>query len=219
MKMRLTIIFLLISLSNVFSQYDAFTYQGLLLDASHNPSSNVSLEFTVSISSDPAGQDIYFQEQHILTSDENGVLAFNVGNGAALEGSFDDIDWLAGVPFINVEYDLGDNNGIRSLGTQEFNSVLFCLESKYVTCEDGPDGPAGPQGPEGPQSHIDATGQTGATGAQGPAGPEGNPIMTQLDAVPMNPYEGFIYLDTGTNRYDNKPGFRYFDGTDWIDLG
>lgn len=217
--MRLTIIFLLISLSNVFSQYDAFTYQGLLLDASQNPSPNASLEFTVSISSDRAGQDIYFQEQHLLTSDENGVLSFNVGNGAALAGSFDDIDWLAGVPFINVEYDLGDNNGIRSLGTQEFNSVLFCLESRFVTCESGLDGAEGAQGPEGPQGQWGATGQTGSGNFEGPQGPDGLPVMTQLDSAPASPYLGMIYLDNGTNRYDNKPGFRYYDGQNWIDLG
>lgn len=35
---------------------------------------------------------------------------------------------------------------------------------------------------------------------------------------PSNPAVGDIYLDDGTNTADGKPHFRYWDGTQWVDL-
>jgi len=78
-----------------------------------------------------------------------------------------------------------------------------------------PNGPAGPTGATGPEG---ASGAIGATGLTGPAGPEGIGVQTMLDVAPPNPVQHEIYLDSGANRADGLPGFRYFDGVVWVDL-
>ncbi len=64
-------------------------------------------------------------------------------------------------------------------------------------------GPQGPQGQEGPQ---------GKRGEQGTSA-----AFSQTATVP-SPTMMTIYLDDGTNRADDRPGFRYWDGNEWKDL-
>ncbi len=217
--MRLIVAILILLSLQATAQYEAFTYQGLLLDDQSAALENVDVEFIVTILADNNQQDIFYRESHLTTTDGNGSIAFNVGQGIGLQGSFSAIDWLGATPLMQVEYDLNDNKGLRNLGTQTFSSVLFCINSRYVTCSDGPDGPQGPEGPQGPQAAAGASGQTGLRGPTGSLGVPGNPVMERLSIPPTAPEIGLIYLDDGTNRYDNLPGFRYYDGTDWIDLG
>lgn len=216
MKKLNTFIFLVLTLT-LHAQYDAFTYQGLLLDESGQARNGEEVEFTITLSGN--SQDTFYQEKHLLTTSENGLVSFNVGRGDAVMGSMADVDWLSGIPYISGTYSLDDGAGVRNLGLQGFHSVLFCLNSKHIVCQDGPagvEGPTGEQGPPGPQGQP---GNYGPPGPQGADGIPGIPVLERSDVVPFNPREGLIYLDDGTNRNDSLPGFRYFDGLKWIDLG
>jgi len=42
--------------------------------------------------------------------------------------------------------------------------------------------------------------------------------MTAASSEPSTPNTGDVYLDDGSNRSDTYYGFRYYDGSDWIDL-
>lgn len=90
-------------------------------------------------------------------------------------------------------------------------------------------GPAGPPGPPGPMGPIGPPGPAGPTGPQGPTGlpgqtfpgadgPPGKLIQELMSQAPSNPESARIYLDDGTNRDDGEIGFRYWNGTNWIDL-
>jgi len=198
-----------------FSQYDAFTFQALLLDASLNPSKNSSAIIRATISFDENQTNIYYQEEHEITTSEAGTIAFTIGNGIKVQGDFSNISWIDGVPYINIAYNLLDGNSWQDTGTIQFSSVPFCLESKFVFCQDGADGEEGPRGQSGPAGQL---GPIGATGATGMTGPKGVPIITQLSEAPIDPQEGRVYLDDGSNTNDGNPGFMYYTGTAWINL-
>jgi len=70
-------------------------------------------------------------------------------------------------------------------------------------------GPAGPTGAQGPQ---------GPAGIQGLQGKQGLTYYSLTSVVPSNPSTGSMYLDDGSNTSDGKPGFRIWDGSNWIDL-
>ncbi len=78
----------------------------------------------------------------------------------------------------------------------------------------GLSGPMGPQGPDGPR------GPTGTAGMSfpGPQGQAGKAVQELLREAPEDPVENRIYLDDGTNRADGNIGFRFWNGTSWIDL-
>lgn len=215
MMKYLTTLFACVFISSMaVSQYDAFTFQSLLLDVHLNPIANAKVDLRTTISSDAASNNIYYQELQELSSSPSGTIAFAIGSGTAISGQFSNIDWLAGIPYINVAYDLGDGKGWQDTGTSRFSSVPFCLESKYVFCLDGSDGETGDQGPQG------QTGNPGLHGGApiGPQGYPGPPVIYHLSTPPSSPQEGRVYLDDGTNTPDGKPGFRYFDGSGWIEL-
>ncbi len=215
----ITTLFQLLISQHLVAQYDAFTYQGILLDESSEPITNTAVVFSITISADADLQNIYYKESQLVNTDDSGTMSFKVGQGDVQLGAFDNIAWLVGIPYITIEYDLNDNNGMRSLGTTRFKSVMFAIESRHVVCQDGLDGPVGAPGAQGPQGIQGPPGPIGST-PTGPRGNNGRPIMAQLDTPPFQvPAVGNIYLDDGTNRTDTKPGFRYYDGTNWIDLG
>ena len=82
----------------------------------------------------------------------------------------------------------------------------------------GPDGAQGPQGPQGPQGLTGAQGQTGPQGAPGPDGSSSLPFQALLSSAPANPSLHDIYLDNGSGRADGNPGYRYYNGSAWVDL-
>jgi len=219
MKQINIILAVLISCSLGAQVPNAFTYQGLLVDARNNGMSNKEIIFDVVISKDQGGDQIYYREEQVIQARENGVFSFNVGEGNAQEGTMDDIAWLDGVPFISVSYDLANGAGVISLDPVRFNAVPFCLSSKYIVCQDGLPGLQGPQGPTGPQGPWGAQGPAGQDGEVGDRGPSGLPIMYMTAVQPTaNLQAGFVYLDDGSNRGDGEAGFRYYTGGSWIDL-
>jgi len=216
MKNLFTIL-ILAFVQTVFAQApDAFSYQGLLLNLDGYAIEDKTVEFVISINDDNGSS--YYQEAQTIATDVNGIFSFNIGEGNALSGSMGDIDWLASVPFIEIEYDLFDGQGVQSLGSTRFNSVPFCFHSRYVVCQDGTDGAPGPEGPQGANGPTGPTGPSGATGPMGPPGLDGMPLIEMSSSAPSNAVEGSIYLDNGSNTDDGNPGFRYFNGSTWIQL-
>lgn len=111
----------------------------------------------------------------------------------------------------------------------------------------GPQGPEGPKGPQGPTGEPTMNvGPQGPMGIQGPGGGPIGPVgpagfaglagtpglpgaiglkgisfvdFAEMTNVVPTPSEDLnLYIDDGTNRADNKPGIRFYDGTSWIDL-
>lgn len=95
--------------------------------------------------------------------------------------------------------------------------------------EQGPKGPTGPRGlsggpkgeigDRGPFGNFGPQGPRGNPGPPGPQGPAGSLISFEMTDTPITPSpDRNIYLDNGTNRQDGNPGFRFWNGTEWIDL-
>ena len=134
-KITLSIITILLA-GQLLAQYDAFSFQALLLDQQDYPIPGAEAEIRTTISADSNQGTIYYQEQQAVTSTEAGTIDFTIGKGDILQGKVTNIDWLAGVPYIGIEYNLLDGKGWQNTGTQKFEAVPFCLESKYVVCQD-----------------------------------------------------------------------------------
>lgn len=210
---------LIISSCTLLAQYDGFTFQALILDENSYPMENAKVLIRTTVSSDRTHSDILYREQEPLVTNAHGSVNYVVGSGIRLNGSMSTIDWLVGVPYILVEYDLLDGKGWQQTNTVQMSLVPFCLYSKYVVCQKGLTGGIGPQGPVGEQGPAGADGAQGPRGEQGPAGHPGTPAVNPLSEAPLNPQEGRVYLDDGTNTVDGNPAFRYYDGNEWMDLG
>lgn len=218
-KINFCLIFLFVA-SIAWGQYDAFTFQALVLDVDANPIANANATVRVSLT-DANQNTTYYQEEQDLFTSENGTIAFNVGGGTPLQGAMADVDWLASVPYVQISYNLMDGKGWHNIEGQKFHSVPFSLQSRFVVCQDGSDGLVGPIGPQGAQGAVGPSGVFGFNGADGPQGEQGLsgvPMVIRESSVPDNPQQGRVYLDDGSNRADGSPGFRYYTGSSWMDL-
>jgi len=73
---------------------------------------------------------------------------------------------------------------------------------------------------DGLYNNADCQGPQGFAGAKGATGSAGSPGSAHegIYATPPYAYLHRIYLDNGNNRQDGLPGFRYYNGSEWIDL-
>lgn len=198
-----------------FSQ--GMTYQGYLINGDGQGIANKNVSVNVVIS---GNNSEYYAETHDTSTDANGVFSLVIGDGNATSGAMANVDWVVSVPEMSLSYDLLDGEGTRSLGSTEFQAVPFCFYSRLVACKVGGAGPAGAtgiQGPQGPTGPQGAQGPTGAQGAEGEQGIAGIPKTSILSSAP-SAQAGTVYVDDGSNRADGQPGFRYFNGSSWIDL-
>ena len=81
---------------------------------------------------------------------------------------------------------------------------------------DGIAGPVGAQGAQGAQGPQGPTGATGPFGTNGMNMPDGIFNMQMLTTPPSSSGLGY-YLDSGANTADGLPGFRFWNGSTWVD--
>jgi len=153
------------------SQY--LNYQTVIRDASGLLIPNTTVAFRINIR-DGSGGSSNYSERQVVTSNQLGLVTFEIGNGQALSGSYSTIPWSTIDAWLQIELDLSGGTNYITMGESRLNSVPYAL---YAVTPAGPQGPPGPQGdpgPTGPQGPQGPQGSTGPAGPQGPQGPQGN---------------------------------------------
>ena len=165
-----------------------------------------------------------------VTTGPNGEVTLEIGNGEAIGVKFSEVDWSK-QNYLQLAIKPSQFVSFIPMGASRLLSVPYAMYALRVTCDQGcpgrtgaqgPQGPQGPQGDQGPQGPAGNDGDPSAPkGPQGEKGPKGNTgidILRIENTPPLNPIDGQLYLDDGGNRNDGNPGFRYYDGSNWIDL-
>ncbi len=68
-----------------------------------------------------------YQETHTPTTDANGIVIVNIGEGSVDSGDFNAIDWSADDHFLNVQINTG--SGLTDMGTTQFMAVPYALSA------------------------------------------------------------------------------------------
>ncbi len=217
------------------------TYQAVVRNTNNSlvSNQNVSVQITV-LRGNENGTPVY-QETHSTTTNANGLMTVEVGNGAYVSGSFTDIDWGNGPFYLKSEIDPTGGSNYSIVGTQQLLSVPYALyanqagnipafaviptDSGYVVSITQNGGTPqtfflryGTPGPQGPQ------GETGATGATGPAGADGQDGASAYDLWLAAGNTGSVtdFLNSlkgadGTNGTNGQDGADGQDGQDGQD--
>jgi len=132
MKTKLTILLVLIT-AVCFSQPESINYKALIKDGSNNilANQNVTVQFTITNFDPFQGEVIVYQEEHMTTTDSNGIVILNIGEGNELIGIFYLINWGSSSHYLNVQIDTG--GGLTDLGTTEFMAVPYALSAGNVS--------------------------------------------------------------------------------------
>lgn len=124
----------LLIFSLLFFVFTAYAQQGINYKAIINDMNghilaedSVKVQFTILEN----GTASVYQEFHNTATDRNGIIIVNIGEGNAINGDFNSIDWGRNPHFLKTEIDIG--NGLKDMGTTEFKAVPYALYAK-----DGP---------------------------------------------------------------------------------
>ena len=205
------------------AQTASIPYQSILTDGDDLVLRNITVELKIDILENTQSGNIVYSELHNVVSGNNGEIFINIGGGEEQGIDFDQVDWSK-PNYVELSIKPEGFNNYFSIGKRQLLSVPYALFALNISCDDGCPGAPGKDGADGPPGPQGATGAAGAPGwfaPEGPAGPtglSGAESLNMTDIIPSNPEVEDIYIDDGTNRLDGVPGFRFFDGTNWIDI-
>ena len=218
---KIYLLFVFLFSSAIFAQTQGITYQAVILNpAGQNipgynnqraPLANKTICIRFNIYS---GTTLEYQETHLTTTDEFGMVNLVIGNGTPVGGTastFSGIVWSGAPKNLMVEVDVRANcTNFIEISNQPLTAVpyaLFALNSGTP----GPQGPAGPTGAQGIQGVAGPQGPIGLTGPQGPAGANGNNgadgknalVNTTLEPAGTNCATGGTKIEVGIDLNSN----------------
>jgi len=124
--------------------------------------------------------DAIYVEKHIVKTNEYGLINLEIGNGTAISGKMDTIDWAVAQYFIQIEMAV-DEVTYQLMGTTQLLSVPYALYAKTAgNCPPGEKGDAGVAGIQGTQ------GAKGDKGMKGDKGDKGDQGIQGVKGVPGN---------------------------------
>ena len=196
-------ILMLLAVCSMMAQApEKFTYQAVVRNANNQLMTNTLVGVRVSIMQGSSTGSVVYSETQMLSTNANGLMTLNIGDGNIVYGNFSTINWGNGPFFLKSEIDVSGGSNYTISSTQQLLSVPYALYSSkagnvpaftvvptdtgYVisisqdgaatqtfVLRHGAPGPQGPQGETGPQGPQGPQGDPGATGAQGPQGDPG----------------------------------------------
>ena len=135
--MKKTILLSAIVLSCVFSLMaqappQAFNYSSVIRGSNGQalPNKVVALQFTI-LSGSPLG-NVEYQETHLDTTDQWGVVNLAIGTGTIQQGNFASIDWGINTYYLQVELDENGGTNFQMMGTLQLLSVPYALYAGNV---------------------------------------------------------------------------------------
>ena len=115
----------------LFAQ-QGINYKALIRDANNAVVANrpVTVQFTVL-----SGATNVYQETQTPTTDANGIIVLNIGEGVTASGVFAAIEWGSDDHFLNTQINTG--LGLTDMGTTGFKTVPYALHSKKTESVSG----------------------------------------------------------------------------------
>ena len=164
MKKVFTILAAVLLTANVFLPKQAgaqspekMSYQAVVRDGSNNLVSSAAVGMQISILQGSASGTAVYTETQTPTTNANGFVSLEIGNGTVVSGNFTTIDWANNIYFIKTETDPAGGTNYTITGTSQIMSVPYALHSKTAESISGDLNEADPVFGESAAAGITAT--------------------------------------------------------------
>ncbi len=185
MKKTIASLALLASLATFAQAPQKMSYQSVLRNASNTLIANTPVGVRISIlQGSAAGTPVYVETQN-PTTNANGLISLEIGNGTPVTGTFSSINWGANTYFIKTETDPAGGTNYTITGTSQLMSVPYALYAQ----SSGSNSTL--------QQVIDAG--NSATKTTTDAAPNAVMVNTVGGSTSSLVYRGFVSSITGTN--------------------
>lgn len=109
---------------------EKMSYQAVVRDASDKLVIDQVVGMQISILQGSADGTAVYTETHTPTSNANGLVSIEIGNGTVVSGNFSNINWANGSYFIKTETDPSGGTHFTIAGTSQLLSVPYALHAK-----------------------------------------------------------------------------------------
>jgi uncharacterized protein (TIGR02145 family) len=127
MKNIALFLFLAFSLHSFSQSPSSIPYQAILRNSDGTVIANSSATITFKIHDTTASGPVVFEETHDTSSNAQGLISLNVGQGSPVFGTLNGVNWSTGNKFLQVSMNTG--NGNVDLGTQQMMSVPYAIHA------------------------------------------------------------------------------------------
>ncbi len=103
------------------------SYQAVIRNASGELVKSGAVRIRISILQGSASGTVAYSETHTATSNANGLITINVGNGTPVTGTFPTINWRTSPYFLKVETDPTGGTNYTVTGNSEIVSTPYAL--------------------------------------------------------------------------------------------
>jgi uncharacterized protein (TIGR02145 family) len=105
----------------------SMTYQSVIRNSSNALIANTLVGMKISVLQGSDSGAAVFVETQEVTTNINGLVSLQIGNGNAVTGTFSGIDWAAGPYFIKTDIDPTGGSNYTITGIQQMGSVPYAL--------------------------------------------------------------------------------------------
>ena len=147
------------------------SYQAVIRNSSNALVTSVPVGMQISILQGTPTGTVAYSETQTVSTNANGLVSLEIGNGTPVIGTFAAINWANGPYFIKTETDPTGGTNYTIVGTNELMSVPYALFSANGTPgATGAQGPIGLTGAQGIQGIVGNNGTDGTNGTNGTNG-------------------------------------------------
>lgn len=130
-KIANLVVILLLTVFNLMAQApEKFTYQAVVRNANNTLVTNSLVSVRISILRNSSSGSVVYSETQMLSTNANGLVTMNVGEGNATYGNISNINWDNGTYFLKSEIDPNGGSNYSISSTQQLLSVPYSLFAK-----------------------------------------------------------------------------------------
>ncbi len=131
MKQIFTLLLAVLLTVSVFAQTpEKMSYQAVIRNSENTLITEETVGMQISILQGSSDGMVVYSETQMPTTNANGLVSIEIGNGTVLSGSFTTIDWADGPYFIKTETDPAGGTDYTVIGTSQLLSVPYALYAK-----------------------------------------------------------------------------------------
>ena len=131
MKTILTILAVAFLTITLFAQSpEKISYQAVIRNSNNQLIANKHVGMKISILKNSVTGSVVYAETQQPSTNANGLISIQIGNGTNVSGSFSGIDWSGGTFYIKTETDPAGGTNYTITGTSQILSVPYALYAK-----------------------------------------------------------------------------------------
>ncbi|TXF88223.1 hypothetical protein FUA23_15540 [Neolewinella aurantiaca] len=123
--------FLFLTLAGLNAQAPSgFRFQAVARDVDNNAMATDNIAVRVSLLAGGPSGSVSYSERHEVTTTDLGVFDLHIGNGSALSGDINTINWGTDNYFLKIDIDPDGGSSYINLGASQLLSVPYALYAK-----------------------------------------------------------------------------------------